>query len=293
MVRLSDSGELANFEFIDRTPTTEDVVALLETLDPVWGVSFTEIAPWVQGLPSTKKIKKKVEGKNIESWHEVTTLYVAVAGRVHMARLAAERHNWRIDFEPEPVTPTGVPGMLQMDDRIVYREYCSIYDVENDTFLGRKPGMAWVPASGGRQAAGSNPYEKVETAARGRSLAAWGFGVLPGSGIASLEEMLGVPKNRDSGPTEEMAKKSPEERMEEVMLLIEKVRQAREKSLEQMFTEISDYAQKSFGVDIVMDRNDEHEVTQIDLTQLKPGQVILLGSALTQTLKSIAKAETL
>jgi hypothetical protein len=46
-----------------------------------------------------------------------------------------------------------------------------------------------VPYSGGQQAAGSNPYEKVETAARGRAIAAWGIGVFPGSGIASVEEI--------------------------------------------------------------------------------------------------------
>lgn len=286
-----------SFEFIDKVPTPEEVVALLASLDDVWGVPFVEIAPWVQGLPSNKKTFRKDEkGRKIEEYHEVVTLYVSVAGRVQQARLAAEKHDWRVDFEPEPITPTGVPGMLQMDDRIVYREYCSIWFTEDDgtqSLMGRKPGMAWVPASGGRQAAGSNPYEKVETAARGRALAAWGFGVLPGSGIASLEEMQNIQKPRSDGPTEEMAKKSPKERLEEVRELIERVRQARGKSVPQMFTEIAEYAQKSFGADIVLERDAENEVSELDLTALKPGQVILLGSALQQTLKTIAQEEPL
>ncbi len=287
-------SDAVNFEFIDRVPTQEEVHDLLAGLEPVWGVPFTEVEQWVQGLPSKKKITKRVNNRAVESWHEVTTLYVSVAGRVHMARLAAEKRSWRIDFEPEPVTPTGAPGFLQMDERIVYREYCTIWEIDDEgreILLGRKPGMAWVPSSGGKQAAGSNPYEKVETAARGRALAAWGFGVLPGSGIASLEEMLGVQKAPAAEEKVE-ASKSPEERLEEVRLLIEKVRQARDKTPEQMFDEIGAYAMKTFDVDIAL-RNDDEQVTGLDLTVLKPGQVMLLGSALQQTLKAIAQAETL
>lgn len=296
---------MPQFEFVGRTPTAEEVTELLDGLDHVWGVPFAEIVDFVQGLPSTKKVKRLDEkGRKVDEYVDVITLYVSVAGRVQQCRMAAEANGWRVDYEPEPVTPTGCPGFLQMDDRLVYREYVTIWQLrdpdgqmlDSPVLLGRKSGQAWVPATGGRQAAGSNPYEKVETSARGRALGAWGFGVLPGSGIASLEEMQQAQsRGREpvAGGEEESARKSPEERMEDLKVLIEKVRQARNKSVEQMFTEIAQYASKSFGVDVVLSRTDDGAVDEIDLNQLKPGQVMLLGSALQQTLRQIAQDEPL
>lgn len=196
-----ETGEviLSQWEFIDRVPTAEDVIALLAGLPDVWGIAALDYLDFVQPLPQSKKVKRTNErGQVITDSVDCYVLYMSVAGRQKMINDAAEKHGWRVDFVPEPVTPTGAAGYISLEPRIVYREYVQIRlwtEGEVDPVLGSKPGTAWVPFSGGSNAAASNPYEKVETSARGRAIAAWGFGVFPGSGVASLEEMQGARAN--------------------------------------------------------------------------------------------------
>lgn len=206
-----DAGvQISQWEFINEIPTRERVVELLETLPSVWGVKTVDYADYVQVLPQTKKVKvPDGDNRKREVYLDCYTIYMSVAGRLKMLEEAAENNGWQVDFVPEP--GCSIPGFIDLGDasgRIVYREYVKItawLEGKQDTEFGSKPGMAWVPFSGGRQAAGSNPYEKCETAARGRALAAWGFGVLPGSGVASVEEVLGSAANqrameREGGP---------------------------------------------------------------------------------------------
>ena len=185
---------IEQWEFVGEAPTRDRVTELLSRLPSVWGVKTVDFADYVQALPQRKKIKVPREPGStvmIDQYLDCWTLYMSVAGRMKMLEAAAEQNGWMVDFEPEPVTPTGCPGMLQMDERVVYREYVRIeaWTTDEDGTprirkLGRKSGTAWVPSRGGSGAVSSNPYEKVETSARGRAIAAWGFGVLPGSGVA-------------------------------------------------------------------------------------------------------------
>src|ERR1044071_7355800 len=127
-------AQTTNWEFIDRIPSPEEVGFMLATLPNWWGVKPADYLDYVQALPSDKKIKVKVETPNggtrkEERWFSVVTLYFSVAGRLQMLREAQELHSWRVEFVPEPTTPVGVPGFLQMDqDRIVYREYVEIWE---------------------------------------------------------------------------------------------------------------------------------------------------------------------
>jgi hypothetical protein len=187
-----EEAGISQWEFIHRAPTREQVVHLLQGLPDVYGAKYIDFADFVQALPQRKKIKKRdSRGREHEIYFDTWSLYMSVSGRIAMVQRIEDSNDWVIDFEPEPVTPTGIPGLLtdgKEEGRIVYREYMKVSSVQGQP-LGRKPGMAWVPYSGGQQAAGSNPYEKVETSARGRAIAAWGIGVFPGSGIASVEEI--------------------------------------------------------------------------------------------------------
>lgn len=288
---------LTNWEFIDRVPTTEDLVALLKTLPPVWGVNTVDYADYVQALPQNKKVKVDLPGRpgvKVDEYHDCYTLYMSVAGRLKMIEAAAEKHGWAVDFEPEPITPTGVPGYISMDPRLVYREYVNIVRwTEGDDMraLGRKPGTAWVPATGGKQAAGSNPYEKVETSARGRALAAWGFGVLPGSGVASVEEILGTGQNRayleaetatGQGRQAGAPRKSRADLLQEALTMAEEVRQARGIDEPAMKEKLGLFL-TNLGIPAVFDP----ATFTIDWTRVKDGQVVLLVNSLTDTLRAL------
>lgn len=294
----------SNWEFIDVAPTVDDVKALLATLPPQWGVAPADFYEFVQALPSTKKVKIEVpqEGRRkpatIDEYHKVWTLYMGVAGRIAMLRAAAETNNWRVDMSPDPGAG-GVGGFIEItpadqlsDDyhgRIVYRETITIWTTDQDEqeCLGSKSGTAWVPARGGQQAAGSNPFEKCETAARGRAIAAWGIGILPGSGVASIEEMQNadsINRQRDqrapSGRPAQSPRKTREELIDEALGLAEECRQLRGEDTP-IAERIIAFGRKQ-NVDQQLPDDEEPEV---DWSKWNDGKIALLIGALTQTRK--------
>lgn len=311
-----------NWEFIDRTPTREEVDKLLDTLPKWWGVAAGDFGDYVQGLPSNKKVKvqqPKQRGDGfitVDKNISVVTLYFSVAGRIQMMRSAQEKHGWRVDFEPEPTTPTGIPGYLEWGDRLVYRVNVKIWaptaraanperivgqlhDVsEGYALLGVRSGTAWVPATGGKQAAGSNPYEKVETSALGRALGGWGIGVLPGSGVATLEEMAGVRQNRQALEGEaaqaqvqaESEKLDPAELREQVMAAAEEARQLLDGDDGWGVRMVQQHLLKNQGVDVATLKDQDGTVLEIDLDLAKPAQLLLVRNAFRKRVQEI-KAE--
>lgn len=309
---------LENWEFIDRTPTRIEVAALLETLPDWWGVHPADYVDYVQALPSEKRMKVPDPSRNnvrIEKVFNVVTLYFSVAARIQMCREAQELHGWRVEYVPEPITTCGIPGFIDLGEpsgRIVYREYVEIYApigparvvTEGDSgslsvakwrFIGRRPGMAWVPATGGRQAKGSNPYEKVETAARGRALAAWGFGVLPGSGVASLEEMLGVRQNAQAMAAQADPAEAPPPGtrnadkptlVASILQLTEEARQLQNREQAAMFAIVAEWFRKSGGLDVVKTREGD-EITELDLSGANIGLLRLAEKAFRQRVQQI------
>ena len=308
-------GHISNWEFLLEPPTSEKVLTLLATLPPVHGIKHVDFADFVQALPQKKSIsvphptnpRLKVEEK-IENW----VLYMSVAGRQAMLNAAAEKNRWRVEIEPEPNSPVGAPGFLSMETRIVYREYIKIWqylkpiDLDQETtadrdtaivgevYLGVRNGMAWVPFSGGTNAAASNPYEKVETSARGRALGAWGFGVFPGSGIASLEEMQGVAENkqamdadrggqRGQGPAENTRRPGREDLLEKTLTAVESLRQATNDSEEGITAKVGTYVSKTLGSMAAYDP----ERNELHWDGLKDGQLMMLEKFLSQKVAQI------
>jgi hypothetical protein len=196
--RPVDDGEQSqtlndNWQFIERVPTRDDVRALLETLPDSYGIRYVDFIDYVQALPQSVKIKRP-HGENpnvkVDEYVETYSLYMSVGGRIKMLEAAATKNSWRVDFEPEPVTPTEIPGYLDFGDRIVYREYVGIWTPKGRALfewpnkeslpemldfqaamlcIGRKPGTAWVPRSGGKQAAGSRRRHAAALSRRGAS----------------------------------------------------------------------------------------------------------------------------
>jgi len=306
-----DENELVQFgswEFVDRIPGREEVLELLQTLPPRWGVKVADYLEYLTPLPQSKKTKVRV-GKNlVEQSVPVYVLYVSVAGREAMLQAAEELNHWRVSFVPEPVTPTGVPGWLQNDERrLVYREYCEIlepFEVDGTVeyqLKGRKPGTAWVPQTGGKQAAGSNPVEKVETAARGRALAAWGFGVLPGSGVASLDEiqqaaenMLAQQQRHQEGQQEQVSssgRPTREKLLEVTMQTMEKARMLRHESEYTADQRIIDHCQRRYGVNVARVDADPELPPTVEWTRLNDGQLQLLTRAVQRSITEIRAQE--
>lgn len=312
----------SNWEFIDKIPSPGDVRDLLKDLPEWWGVKPVDFLDYVQALPSEKKIQvpvvsEKTGGTRKEPrWFSVVTLYFSVAGRLQMCRQAQERNGWRVDFTPEPNTPSGVPGFIDLgidSGRIVYREYVEVwspiapedeggkpvrwYDGQKFELLGRRPGMAWVPYSGGSQAKGSNPFEKVETASRGRALAAWGFGVLPGSGVASYEEMLGVPANRqgiagETGEGERPAnggpqREKPEELIAQILTMAEEARQIRGEAEGWNLANVREYVRRVANVDVMTVPDQDGMPAEIDLKQVKPAALLIVRNGYRERLAKL------
>jgi hypothetical protein len=292
---LAREGELSSWVFVNRQPTPEDVIGLLLELPDQWGLTVAAYVDYVQPLPQNQRVKVahptnpnvKVDVQ-VQTW----TLYMTVAGRIRMINDAAQKNGWVVSFVPEKKTATGVPGMLQMGDgRIVYREYVEIRDVSTGQLVGRKPGMAWVPYSGGNQAAGSNPYEKVETAARGRAIAAWGIGILPGSGVASLEEMRQVRENRDALQSGQQprergnGRQSREELLQDTLVALERLRQARGISEDEAVGKTAAYLTKIGVQEPLVDG-------QIQWDKVKSGQLVLLRNETVKALQALADAES-
>jgi hypothetical protein len=292
---------LENWEFTE-VPTATRVLELLATLPPVFGVSYRGFADFVQPLPQKKKITKVNEkGQKyvdpVEVWH----LYFAIAGRVKMLQAAAEVNDWRVDFQPEKHVGGDRPrGYLETEPKIVYREYVRIYERDTEQewrLIGSRPGTAHVPRSGGSNAAGTNPYEKVETSARGRAIAAWGIGVLPGSGIASLEEMQDAQRAeaRDSrqgrrnsdGAVEGGEPVDRQTVLEAILTTYEQARQLRGYSTEESVSKMRNYIEKTLGI---QDAWDEKSQT-ITWSRVKPGQLAIMHKAVQEQLKKLQAQE--
>ena len=286
-VAVEDQGvEFTSWEFLTQ-PTTEEVFDKLKTLPDWWGLRPEAYMEFIQPLSQSKNFAQPGQQKD---YRTVWTLYITVAGRLAMIRDAANENDWQVNFAPEPVTPTGIPGMLQFDsERIVYREYVEIIDRETGNLIGRKPGTAWVPASGGGGAVGSNRFEKVETSARGRAIAAWGFGILPGSGVASLDEMLSLSEIRQAVQQQnqqvrsgERPRQSPEELRGELMMKIEEFAQVSGSTEEQMDQRVKSYVKTSFGKDI-----DHNADGSWNFEDLKVGEIVLFRNRMISEIQRI------
>lgn len=292
----SAAPEISDWQFRGDPPTQDQVLGLLRTLRPCHGVEYVDFADWVQALPT--RLKVKVPHPNnpnvtVDEYVDAWTLYMTVAGRIAMLNEIAENNDWRVDFLPEPHTPTGIPGMLQYDEqKVVYREAVVIHS--GDFLLGSKPGTAWVPTSGGKSAEGSNPFEVVETSARGRAIAAWGIGILPGSGVASVEEMHAASRNRranegerggGNGGDRPRRRMSREDLMGKTLTSVEEFRQKRGVSEEQMNSELVQYL-AGLGV-----KQPENEDGTVAWDKVKDGQLQLVANKMAEHLREMFAQE--
>lgn len=300
-----ETGEAAmeNWEFTS-PPTVGRTLELLATLPPVFDVSYGEFGDFVQPLGQNKKVDRRNDKgqKYVETvpvWH----LYMAVAGRVKMLQRIADVNGWRVDFVPEKRTGTTdsggrrPAGYLETEPRYVYREYVNIYFRNADKvweLMGSRPGTAQVPRSGGSGAAATNPNEKVETSARGRAIAAWGIGILPGSGIASLEEMQDAQRAQtrqeqqgNGGAVEGGQPIDRQNVLEAILTGYEEARMLRHYSPEESMEKMRKYVVDTLGV---RDGWDEQSHT-VRWGKVSPGQLAIMHGAVQEQLAKLRAQE--
>lgn len=298
-VTQEDDGEvsagrpISSWEFIDIPPTAAEVLERLNSLPDIWGVRHADFVEYVQPLSQSKDLSTT---KGVKDYHQVWNLYFTVAGRIAMITQAAIINEWSVSFEPEEFGERH--GFVEYGERIVYREYCHVMKVDSEKDkvidLGRKPGTAWVPNVGGSGAVSSNRFEKVETSARGRSIAAWGFGVIPGSGVASFDEMLMINDNRQSGQSRGRGQQQPaaprQNRGElegRLRVAIGTYRQLTGISEEQSNTNSIDYAQRTFAKTLAV-----KDDGSLDLSLLKEGELALFVRTVEQEVLKAQAAQS-
>jgi hypothetical protein len=127
-----------------------------------------------------------------------------------------------------------------------------------------------------------------ETAARGRAIAGWGIGVLPGSGVASLDEMRNRPREyEDARKARTVPRQSRDDLIARAQEAAEAVRLLRGADDDWLISQLADYATKKFGVDVVKPATDD-EPASILWGKWKDGQLTLLIADLEQRRKKLA-----
>lgn len=118
---------------------------------------------------------RRVEGE----WEETESAYMSVDGKIAMANSDHRLQGKRLDFEN--------PVVLENDDQRVTLMVFVVSEI-----YGRRHGIATSRKLEGAGAEQTNPWETAETSAIGRALSTMGYGVLPGAGLASAEDMVRV-----------------------------------------------------------------------------------------------------
>jgi len=152
------------------TMTRDDIVQLLEKAGPVGTVHHLDFIDFVVLLDK----QQKVDGQ----WITVQQPYMTVDGRIAMACRDHTNQGKRLDFhDPEVVENSE----LRLTLRVTVKS--EIY--------GRRHGIASSRLDGASSPfERSHPWEVAETSAVGRALAAMGYGLLPGAGLVSAEEIM-------------------------------------------------------------------------------------------------------
>jgi hypothetical protein len=159
--------------------TREEILALCRKARDVGAVKHEEFADYVIVLESRRKVHTEQSRSVGDAWQTVEHAYLAVDGKLAMANEDHRKQGKRLDFA-EPKVLVDNAEQLTLQVTVMSEMY------------GTRHGIATSRKKGGPHAEREFPWEVAETSAIGRALAAMGYGLLPGSGLASAEDMLRV-----------------------------------------------------------------------------------------------------
>lgn len=151
--------------------TREQILELCRRAPKVGSVTHEEFADYVVALIPRRRDE--------EGWANVEHPYMTVEGKLAMANEDHRRQGKRLDFGPPQVLVDNEEQLTLMVTIV-----SEIY--------GTRHGIATSRRVGGTAAEREFPWEVAETSAIGRALSAMGYGLFPGSGLASAEDMWRV-----------------------------------------------------------------------------------------------------
>ncbi len=154
--------------------TREQILHIVRATPDVGAVKHEEFADYIVALTQRKK--------GDDGWQTVEHPYMTVDGKLAMANQDHTRQHKRLDFHPPQV-------LVDTDEQLTL-----LVTVTSEIY-GTRHGIATSRRVGGTAAEREFPWEVAETSAIGRALSTMGYGVFPGSGLASAEDMLRVANN--------------------------------------------------------------------------------------------------
>ncbi|MBI4787881.1 MAG: hypothetical protein HY782_12630 [Chloroflexi bacterium] len=158
--------------------TREDVLAVARKAGDVGTVTHEEFADYIVMLEAQRRIG--------DDWQTVDQPYMAVDGKLAMANEDHRKQGKRLDF--------GEPKVL-----INNEDQLTLLVTVTSEIYGTRHGIATSRKQNGTRAEREFPWEVAETSAIGRALTAMGYGLLPGAGLASAEDMLRAGSTTQTG----------------------------------------------------------------------------------------------
>ena len=158
--------------------TREEILALCNKARDVGSVKHADFIDYVVVLEG----RRKVNGE----WQTTEHAYMTIDGKLAMANQDHRQQNKRLDFG-EPKVLVDSPEQLTLQVTVTSEIY------------GVRHGIATSRKKTGTNAEKDWPWEVAETSATGRALAAMGYGLLPGAGLASAEDMLRAVESSSTG----------------------------------------------------------------------------------------------
>ncbi len=149
--------------------TREEILALCRRTRDVGAVKHEDFIDYVVVLESQRRVG--------DEWQTTEHAYMAVDGKLAMANEDHRKQSKRLDFA-EPKVLLDNPEQLTLQVTVTSEIY------------GTRHGIAPSRKKGGTSTDRDFPWEVAETSAIGRALAAMGYGLIPGAGLASAEDML-------------------------------------------------------------------------------------------------------
>jgi hypothetical protein len=149
--------------------TRDEIVALCERARDVGSVKLADFAEYIVVLESSQW--SEYDGQPVER------AYMRVDGKLAMANEDHRRQKKRLDFL-EPKVLVDNPELLTLQVTVKSQVY------------GVRHGIATSRRKTGSTSERDFPWEVAETSAIGRALAAMGYGLLPGAGLTSAEDVL-------------------------------------------------------------------------------------------------------